>query len=158
MHRTPLALLLALALATPAAAAPRRCAGDPRGDQTVPADTAMDLASGDFVADSRVVSVVVRTYALDPDPVAVSYRAVVRTAGSAESYVIGAEIGPTGQQYGRDGTGTGTYDLAKDEVRIHVKRADLPAHLRSLRGWKVTYESGRGYAGAAVAMDTYEGC
>ncbi|HEX8003876.1 MAG TPA: hypothetical protein VF519_14410 [Mycobacteriales bacterium] len=64
----------------------------------------------------------------------------------------------TGTSYGGAGT-TGVYDRDRDEVRITVRLADLPPHLRgSFRRWTVTYESARAPVVAPATAPALDRC
>lgn len=136
--RTTLATAVALGLAAAGAAdaAPARAKPRPLCNLIVdaPNDVAtgaksLDVVSADVVTDGRVVTGVIRIAKLaapasDPlSPTGGFFQLQFTYNGTG--HVLTAHVTPAGEVYGPDGKGTGKFDTAKNEVRIHVKPADL---------------------------------
>ena len=112
---------------------------DPAGDATGPTQT-LDVVSGDIASDKKRITAVIRMANLaetDPtSPTGLSWGLEFNAAGTDLPYFILAQRdtrGAVGYSFGSvDGNsltvlggGTGVIDIAKKEVRIHVKATDL---------------------------------
>ena len=127
---------LALAAAGAAHAAPARpkpkpvcnLVTDPAND-TFTGAKSLDILSADVATDGKVVTGVIRFAKLvkpteEPaSPTGGFYQLQFTYNGSG--HVLTAHITPKGEEYGPTGKSTGKYDLAKNEVRIHVKATEL---------------------------------
>lgn len=136
--RTTLAVSAALALAAAGAAqaAPRpkpkpplcNLVTDPAADVATGAKS-LDIVSADVATDGRIVTGVIRlAKAAAPgsdtsSPTGGFYQLQFTYNGTGHN--LTAHVTPAGQVYGPDGKGKGTFDVAKNEVRIHVKPSDL---------------------------------
>ena len=113
---------------------------DPVGDSTGPTQT-LDVVSGDIASDKKKITAVIRMVDLaetDPtSPTGLSWSIRFNAAGADLPYYILAQKdarGNTGFSFGQIsgtntlttlGGATGIIDVAKKEVRIHVRATDL---------------------------------
>jgi hypothetical protein len=100
---------------------------DTAGDVATGAQS-LDIKSADVATDGRTVTGVIRlTKALKPttdsaSPTGGFYS--ISFTYNALGYTLYAHITPKGEEYG-PGKGRGTYDLTKNEIRIHVSPGDM---------------------------------
>lgn len=125
-----------------AAAAPKPVCNlitDPAGDSTGPTQT-LDVVSGDLASSAKTITAVIRVVNLAEtdatSPTGTSWSIRFNAAGAELPYYILAQKparGPAGFSFGQVsgstlttlGGATGIIDVAKKEVRIHVKATDL---------------------------------
>lgn len=172
--RPLLALTLCAGLAgglglSSASAAPAKSCNimtDPAGDAT--GSTALDVVSGDLASDAKTLTGVVRVTKLsetDPtSPTGIAWGVRFTAPGSdLPYYLLATKLarGDAGFSFGQvDGTSlrtlggaTGVIDVAKNEVRIHVKLKDI----RLKKGMTITgsFLQGRRVIGDPSAAALY---
>jgi hypothetical protein len=134
---------------------------DDKGDataSTVPGDTSVDLIGGDFASSTKQITAVIKVDKLvNPDPQAPfgqSYFATFNVKGLADTLTLSVGLYPTGDEYkfgyqGVDentgvntsytvGDATGSYDLAKGELRVSADIAKFPQAKYLKAGGQVT--------------------
>lgn len=153
-----------------AAAAPKPVCNlitDPAGDSIGPTQT-LDVVSGDIASTKKTITAVIRVTSLAEtdatSPTGTSWSIRFNAAGAELPYYILAQKtsrGPAGFSFGQIngntletlGGATGIIDVAKKEVRIHVKASDL----RIKPGTKLTdlMAQGRRFVGDSALVGLY---